>query len=133
VDLVEATMRTPCLAFAGSLALLLLGPSSGGPESPPVIAPEDAVKYVGKVVTVEGTVVQVSASGRGTTFVNFGAAFPNQVFNAVVFKSARSQFIKDPASWSGKRVRVTGTVRLYQTKPEIVLSVPGQIEIVEQK
>jgi hypothetical protein len=103
------------------------------PDATPIIAAEDASKYVGKAVTIEGTVGKVSESGRGTTFVNFGAPYPNQVLSAVIYKSARSQFPADLSPWNGRRLRITGTVHLYQMKPEIVLDSPSQVQVLEAK
>lgn len=92
-----------------------------------VVPDSQAAQYVGQTVTVEGTVARVSFSRRSTTtFLNFGQAYPNQVFTAVIFRSAASRF-PNPQQWEGKRVRVTGTVRLYQGKPEIVLETPSQL------
>jgi DNA/RNA endonuclease YhcR with UshA esterase domain len=128
-------MEVRRVVMTGLLSVLVfVGPIQAHTESPPpVIAPEDASKYVGKAVTVEGVVAQVSASGRGTTLINFGAAHPNEVFSAVIFKTARSQFTTDPWSWTGKRLRVTGTVRLNQTKPEMELAAPSQVQVLESK
>ena len=41
--------------------------------------------------------------------------------------------IADPAErFKGKKVRATGTVKLYKDRPEIVLDDPKQIEVVEK-
>jgi len=67
------------------------------------ISPEDAAKNVGKSVTVEGVVVQVThAAKSNTTFLNFCSPFPKHCFNAVVFKSAQTTF-SDASSLEGKR------------------------------
>jgi hypothetical protein len=122
--------RTTAAALLGVFVLALAARPA---DSAPVIAPEDASKYVGKAVTIDGTVSKVSESGRGTTFVNFGPPYPNQALTAVIFKTARAQFPADLSPWTGKRLRVTGTVRLYQTKPEIVLDSASQVQVVETK
>ena len=91
-----------------------------------VVPDSIAAHYVGQTVAVEGKVIGVHASRSGTTFFNFGAAYPNQTFTAVIFESSSSRF-PDPKQWEGKRVRVTGQVRLYRGKPEIVLEEPSQL------
>ena len=92
-----------------------------------VVPDSAAARFVGQTVTVEGTVASVGSSRRSaTTFLNLGAAYPNQTFTAVIFRSAASRF-PNPQQWEGKRVRVTGKVRLYREKPEIVLEEPSQI------
>jgi DNA/RNA endonuclease YhcR with UshA esterase domain len=91
-----------------------------------VVHDAEAASYVGQAVTVEGTVASVGFSRRsGTYFLNFGAAHPNQTFTAVIFRSAATSF-PNPQQWEGKRVRVTGKVRLYRGKPEIVLEESSQ-------
>jgi len=97
-----------------------------------IVPDSQAAQFVGQSVTVEGVVVQVSTSPRSnTTFLNFGARYPNHIFNAVIFRSAAAQF-PNPQQWEGKRVRVTGTVRLYQGKPEIVLETGVQLTTAPQ-
>jgi DNA/RNA endonuclease YhcR with UshA esterase domain len=47
------------------------------------------------------------------------------------FKKAK---VEDPAAhFKGKTVRVTGTVKLYRERPEIVVNDPGQIKVVLKK
>ena len=95
------------------------------------ITPDEAAKNVGKQVTVEGIVVQVTHTSKSnTTFLNFCAPFPKHCFNAVVFKNAQATF-SDAASSEGKKVRVSGVVKLYQGKPEIVLDKREQLEVVK--
>ena len=68
----------------------------------------------------------VHVTRSGTTFLNFGAAYPKQTFTAVIFRSAASLF-PNPQQWEGKRVRVTGKVRLYRDRPEIILAASSQL------
>ena len=46
----------------------------------PVVKDVDAVRYIGKKVEVHGLVVSVITSPFGTTFINFGREYPNQIF-----------------------------------------------------
>jgi DNA/RNA endonuclease YhcR with UshA esterase domain len=92
-----------------------------------VVTDAQASQYVGQVVTVEGVVAQVGHSRRSnTTFLDFGARYPNSTFVAVIFASAADRF-PNPDQWEGRRVRVTGRVRMYQGKPEIALDTPSQL------
>jgi DNA/RNA endonuclease YhcR with UshA esterase domain len=94
------------------------------------ISATDAVRYVGQSVTVEDVVLQVSHSGKSnTTFLNFGGRYPNHTFNAVIFASAASHF-PNPDQWEGRRVRVTGRIRMFQGRPEVVLDQPSQLVAV---
>ena len=85
-----------------------------------------AGSVVGQTLTVEGTVAGVTVLRTRTTFLNFGAPYPNQTFTAVIFRSAASGF-PNPQQWEGRHVRVTGLVKLYRGRPEIVLNESSQI------
>jgi DNA/RNA endonuclease YhcR with UshA esterase domain len=94
-----------------------------------VVSAQEASQHVGQVVTVTGTIGGIGHSPRSnTTFINFGALFPNHDFIAVIFASAASQF-PDVDSWNGKTASVTGVVKMYRGKPEIVLNSPNQITV----
>lgn len=92
------------------------------------ISPQDAAQHVGSSMTVEGVVSQVSVSGGGTTFINFGGRFPNHVFYGVIFTSSADEF-SDVKSLEGRLVALTGMVDLYKGKPQIILNSPDQIEL----
>lgn len=92
------------------------------------IAPSDTSKYVGKSVTVEGTASEIhhAASGR-VTFIDMGGRYPNNTFAGVIFSDDASKF-PDVDSLDGKTVDITGTVKLYQGRTEIILNDPAQIK-----
>ena len=121
-------VRAATLLFAATLFAAIAATSgSVAAQEQRVITIAQASHSVGQTVTIEGQVAQVSHSGKSnTTFLNFGARYPNQTFAAVIFASAADRF-PNPAQWEGRNVRVTGRVRLYQGRPEIVLDVPSQL------
>ena len=68
---------------------------------------------------VEGTVAKVFTSKSGNTFLNIGAAYPNQTFTGWIPNSSP---IKDSAvldGIEGKLVNITGRIETYKGKPEI--------------
>lgn len=87
-----------------------------------------ASKHVGEMTTVVGYVVSVRTTRSGTTFLNLGHPYPNQSFTGVIFRSNAAQF-PNPNQWQGQRVLVTGRIRLYQGKPEIILENATQISV----
>src|SRR6266567_8821363 len=92
-----------------------------------VVTAQEASQHVGETVTVTGTVADVGHSQRSNTiFVNFGLPFPNHTFTAVIFASAASLF-PEVESWKGKMLSITGVVKMYRGKPEIVLESPKQV------
>lgn len=92
------------------------------------ISPQEASNYVGSAITVKGLVSQVSTSGGGTTFINFGGRYPNHVFYAVIFRKNQSQFSGTHAL-EGKMVAISGKIDFYKGKPQIILHSPDQIEL----
>jgi DNA/RNA endonuclease YhcR with UshA esterase domain len=93
------------------------------------VPPQEARNHVGEYVTVTGVVSGVGHSSRSnTTFINFGGRFPNHQFTAVIFRSAAASF-EDVDGLDGKTVSVTGKVKMYRGKPEIVLNNPSQIKV----
>ena len=91
-----------------------------------VISDSEAASHVGQTVTVEGSVASVHVTRSGTTFLNFGSGYSNQTFTAVIFRSNATRF-PNPSQWEGKRVRVSGQIRLYRGKPEVVLENASQL------
>lgn len=90
-----------------------------------VVSPADAAKHVGEHVTVEGIVVNVFTSKNGNTFVNFGAAYPNQTFTAWIPSSSAAANV---SNLDGEKIRVTGKIDLYKGKPEIRVMSQDQIQ-----
>lgn len=93
-----------------------------------VISWEDAGSHIGEYVTVEGTVVAAYNSGKAC-FLNF---HPNYriYFTAVIFASSFNRFPSNPERYYlNKRVQVTGRIKEYKGKPEIILNDPSQITI----
>ena len=95
-----------------------------------VISWQDAGKHYGEYATVEGTIVATHNSGKAC-FLNFHPDY-KRYFTAVIFASAFSRFPANPENYYyGKKVRVSGYIKEYEGKPEIVLNDPGQIETLK--
>ncbi len=92
------------------------------------ISPRDAIKHVGERSTVVGVVSQVSNSGKGTTFINFGGRFPNHVFYAVIFRKNGHKF-PSVYTYEGRTVAISGRIELYKGKPQIIVSSPDQVQV----
>lgn len=91
---------------------------------------EEAARHVGENATVCGVVASATYAARSRsqpTFLNLDKPYPNQVFTAVIFGSDRSKFGEPEVSLQGKRICVTGAIRLYRGKPEIILHDPSQL------
>lgn len=103
-------------------------------KSPPIIAtisPDDALSYEGRVVAVKDVVTDVHKS-RKALFINLGGDRKTG-FTAVLFKQGMDDLKAegiDPFSYKGKNISVTGVVRKYGQKAEIIVKRASQI-IVE--
>ena len=105
-----------------------LAKSSRSPGKTAVISWRDAAKHYGKYATVEGTIVATHNSGKAC-FLNFHPDY-KRYFTVVIFASAFSRFPPSPENhYQGKKVRVSGYIKEYQGKPEIILNDSNQIEI----
>lgn len=94
-----------------------------------VISWQEAGRYIGAEVTVEGAVVRAYDSGRAT-FLNFTHDWRG-TFTVVIFASAYNRFPERPRDlYRNRIIRVRGVVREYQGTPEIIVESPAQIEIV---
>jgi micrococcal nuclease len=90
----------------------------------------EAGQHVGENATVSGVV----ASGRYAertrgrpTFLNL-KAYPEQVFTILIWGENRAKFGTPEQSLLHKRACVSGSIREYGGKPEIIASEPSQIE-----
>jgi DNA/RNA endonuclease YhcR with UshA esterase domain len=88
----------------------------------------NAGNYIGKEQCITGKVDNVHVSSGGTVFLNFCADYKVCPFSAVIFKSDVPKFL-DPKQYQGKTVEITGLVKTYQGRPEIILNDASQIKI----
>jgi micrococcal nuclease len=90
-----------------------------------------AEKYLGKEIIIEGKIVDAYRHLKSNTvFLNFENPYPNQCFTGVIFSSDLYKFIENPEDYYlNKEVRITGKIKEYRGRPEIILESPGQIEI----
>lgn len=92
---------------------------------PGTVTAADAAAHVGESISVEGVVSEVHVSERAT-FIDLDGRYPNEQFTGVIFTSDAGAF-SDVDAYEGKTVDITGTVRLYRGRPEIILTSPSQI------
>jgi len=104
--------------------------------TPSVYTDAEASRHIGEYATVTGRVVEVQstasgprAAADGTTFLDFGGAYPREDFTAVIFGRDRSKF-GDLRSLGGRTVQVTGRIDEYRGHPELILDSPGQLRVV---
>ena len=95
------------------------------------ITPEDAAKFIGQQKTVCGMVASAHYDAKSKcTLLNLDKPSPNHVFTAYIGGSDRGKFEKPPEElYYGKAICVTGMIRLYQGRPEIIVKEPSQINV----
>src|SRR5436853_3524967 len=93
------------------------------------ITPEEAKDNVGKTVTVCGKVrstYKTNSVNSNPTFLDFGKKYPNAVFSVVIWENTLSKFSYNPKrKLKHKKICVTGKIKLYKERPEIVVDDPS--------
>ena len=77
---------------------------------------------------VAGVYHDTRGGGR-PTFVDLGHAYPNQDFTVLIWQRDLDRFSPPPESWLDKTICVTGPVKLYKGRREIIAYRPTQIRI----
>ncbi len=85
----------------------------------------DARRICGMVASTR----YASATEGRPTFLNLDRPHPEQSLTVVIWESDRGEFGEPERRYAGQRICVTGEIRLYKGKPEIMASDPSQIEI----
>jgi len=118
-------LRTLLVTLGSALiAAAAVGPAPALAEN---LAPAEAKAHAGQTVTVEGEVSNVHRIASGLVFIDMGGRFPDNVFTAVILAADSGKF-PDVEALNGKNVDVTGLIRLYKGKPEILLKDPAQLK-----
>jgi endonuclease YncB( thermonuclease family) len=98
-------------------------------ENGDVIPWDLAGRYVGERKTVEGRILRTHNSGKAC-FFNFHNNW-TRYFSLVIFANVFHRFEDQPESYYlNKRIRVSGKIKLYQGRPEMVVNHPNQIQIM---
>jgi hypothetical protein len=117
-------------AFLALMFVLAVARFASGDDA--LVPWDEAEKHVGKSVTVEGRVMGIHCSPT-SCLLGFDPSFNK--FTAVVQAARFDVFPPDrlDALYSGRKVRVHGTVQTIDSKPEIILDAPGDIALVQTK
>jgi len=74
-------------------------------------------------------VATVRVLANGNAYLNIGAAYPNQTMT--IFIPAASASLFAPTTLRLKQIMVRGKIVTYKDKPEIVVTLPAQIRVLE--
>lgn len=96
------------------------------------ITAAEAKEHVGESATVCGVVASAKFAEntrRQPTFLNLDRPYPDHVFTVVIWGEDRARFGAPEKEYAGKRLCVTGLVKLYKDRPEIIATNPKQLTI----
>ena len=116
------------------VTLMLLSMQVAWAAKPKGIEAKYAFQRVGKTATVCGHIKSskfLQGSGREPTFLNFADTYPKHPFTVVIWGDTREQFDYAPETLKGQSICVRGLIETYKSKPQIVVTSPAQITVVE--
>jgi len=97
------------------------------------ISPADAARHIGETLTICGQVYggrYLENSTGQPTLINMGSEYPDNPFTLVIYGNDRARFSYKPEEYlKGKVICVTGLIKEYKGKPEIVVSDVNQIRL----
>lgn len=115
--------------IVGLMAGSALAAAAAPAPQPALIAAGDVKSHIGQTVTLEAAVSEIHRTRSGRQILlNMNGRYPNNALTAVIFQNDFAKF-GNVESFNGKTVRVTGAIKLYRGKPEIVLSDPSQLKL----
>jgi hypothetical protein len=88
-----------------------------------------ATNRIGQIATIRGNVAEVTNVAT-QLFLNFEKPYPDHPFSAVVFKNKFKEF-PDVRSLTGKTVEVTGLVKEFKGRAQIVLTNKSQLVLIK--
>ena len=97
------------------------------------ILAKDARNHVGETATVCGIVASThfARSSRGQpTFINLDEPYPSQIFTLLIWGSDRSKFGAPEQVYTGRRICVSGLIKLFRGVPETIAYDPKQVRVM---
>jgi hypothetical protein len=98
--------------------------------STPVICWDQASQFIGQTITVTGLVTRTFKNDK-VCFLNFHNNF-TKYMSIVIFSNNFKYLANKPETYyQDKTIYVTGKIKEYKGKPEIILSKPSQIRTID--
>ena len=90
-----------------------------------------ASDYEGKLVFTCAKVYSTKVlDSNGMTFLNLGAEYPNSPLTIVIYSDSLGNFDNKPADYyKGKNICVSGKIKMYKGKAEIIVNSPHEIQV----
>ena len=95
------------------------------------ISIDSVSKHIGEAVTVCSKVFGTKFLDKSqVTFLNVGAQYPDALLTIVIFGKDRINFKENPETmYADKQICVTGFIKQYKGKEEIIVSHPEEIKV----
>jgi DNA/RNA endonuclease YhcR with UshA esterase domain len=91
----------------------------------------EAKGHIGSKGTVTGTIAEIHKTAS-VVGLNFDKPYPENVFTAVIFARSTNQFA-EVDKLKGKTVEVTGLIKDYRNRAEIILESTNQLKVIEKE
>jgi hypothetical protein len=122
-------MKLSC--FALLLALVAL-PAAAADAPVARIPASEAAQHVGETATVFGVLNGYRYNGvKRPTYWNIDGRYPDNLFTAVIPANHVREF-PNAKPLIGRVLAITGTIELYNGKPQIVLTDMAQVQVARQ-
>jgi DNA/RNA endonuclease YhcR with UshA esterase domain len=103
---------------------------AGKANAPIRIAASEAKEHIDAQAVVKGKIAEVNV-GERVVRLNFDQIYPKNTFTAVIFPANTNKF-PEVAKLKGKTVEVSGKIAVYRERPQIVLTNPNQVKVLEE-
>lgn len=102
-------------------------------DIPDIVPWDEAKKYMGHTITVEGRIVSVGQSGDGkVNFLNFDVNWRGKFYMVIFDDLADTLNQSVEEMFKGKRLRVTGEVEPHRGRPQIKIKSLDQVQIIDE-
>jgi endonuclease YncB( thermonuclease family) len=92
----------------------------------------EASNHIGEYACVSGKIDHVYTSQKGTIFLNFCPDYKTCPFGTTIFNKDAYKF-PNPKQYGGQTVEITGLIRAYQGRSQIILDNLSQIKILSHE
>lgn len=90
---------------------------------------DSAINHIGEKVVICSKVYGVKSTEK-VTFINLGSAYPKSPLTIVIFAKDLTNFEQSPSLlFSNKTICVTGVLKEYKGKAEIIVTKPEEISV----
>ena len=103
--------------------------TAGGTDAATLTAAQ-AKDHMGETATVCGMVASATFAARlkgAPTFLNLDTPYPDHIFTALIWGRDRPKFRQPEVQYRDKRVCVTGSIKMFRGRPEIIVKELSQI------